>query len=52
MNCKDELQRFYFLVQVGKGKEKNKQQKNYLENKVPLASASMRRLVPLGGIGE
>jgi hypothetical protein len=36
------------LVQGGKGK--NKKQKNYLENKVSLASASRRRLIPLGGI--
>jgi hypothetical protein len=36
------------LVQRGKGK--NKQEKNNLENKVSLASASRRRLIPLGGI--
>jgi hypothetical protein len=31
-------------------KGKNKQQKNYLENKVSLASASRRRLIPLDEI--
>jgi hypothetical protein len=35
------------LVQRGKGKELKE---NYLENKVPLASASRRRFISAGGI--
>jgi hypothetical protein len=42
------IRHFSFFLQEGKGKRKRKQ-RNYLKNKVPLASASKRRLIPAGG---